>query len=102
MADPTGAACDECGQMVTTEPGLGGSLAFTHVTPPEDGHDAVLGPVTVTYASEGVWTDVSCDELGGPLGSVIGLDVARNLAAGCLRRLQPPRGVRERYVRAGG
>jgi hypothetical protein len=96
----TGAGCSECGQPVTSHADRAGNLTYVHAAPPDDGHKAELAPVTVTYRHEGTWTDVSCPELGGHLGTVTDQAAATALAWTCLRRLQPPRSVRERHEAA--
>jgi hypothetical protein len=93
----TAPSCTECGQPVTAAADRAGNLTYIHAEPAADGHQAAVAAVTVTYRHEGIWTDVSCDELGGHLGTVTDQEAAKALAWTCLRRLRPPRGVIERH-----
>lgn len=58
-----------------------------------------LPPVTVTYRRDGLWHEAHCDELGGPLIAALDEETPRSVAWTLLRKLRPPRTVRE--VREG-
>jgi hypothetical protein len=99
----TGAlACAECGEPVTVSTDRALNLLYVHATPPADGHRAELPPVTVAYRHDGIWTDVSCPDLGGHLGTVTSQESATALAWTLLRRFRPPRNVTERHEGSGG
>lgn len=88
-------ACAQCGEPVAVTADVTGRPFFTHVTDPADGHRAELPPVVVTYRKAGLWHEAHCDELGGLLVSSMDPGTPRAVAAGLLRRMSPPRNVRE-------
>jgi hypothetical protein len=96
------ASCAQCGEPVTAGTDAALNLLYVHATPPADGHRAELPPVTVTYRHDGIWTDVSCPDLGGHLGTVTSQESATALAWTLLRQFRPPRNVTERHEGSGG